>query len=162
MWASTGEFNSWWTSRTQRVISAFPDYSKFLVVLIPTMFSGISWGSNNPMGWSLENSHDWGGITTTETPYYFFPVFTISASVWKTQFSGKRLSLKWPRPKKGSVGWPCLSSPEIPATEPLLAWKQNNPSTYVSNIKHTGLRGPEKGGGDKINGFNWEWNPVIK
>lgn len=28
--------------------------------------------------------------------------------------------------------------------------------SYVPNIKHTGLRGPEKGGGDKINGFNWE------
>lgn len=33
---------------------------------------------------------------------------------------------------------------------------------YVPNIKHTRLRGPEKDGGDKINGFNWEWNPVIK
>lgn len=27
---------------------------------------------------------------------------------------------------------------------------------YVPNIKHTRLRGPEKDGGDKINGFNWE------
>lgn len=34
--------------------------------------------------------------------------------------------------------------------------KKQHFELYVPNIKHTGLRGPEKGGGDKINGFNWE------
>lgn len=136
---------------------AFPDYSEFLVVVILIVYSAIilwdeTWGI--PMG-EVVSPPQRSLIT-------FFAVIQYLCICLKNSFPWKKAQLRVTQAKEGLCWVTSLVKPKTSSYRTSASMKKNpqktrkKTSTYVPNIKHTGLRGPEKGGGDKINGFNWE------